>query len=69
MAVAVRLVVQWGVTQPSCRAVHRVTDLENIPVPIAKDEADEQHAHSMMPKIEIYTDTMKQALTRQRQKV
>ena len=39
------------------------------PVRISKDEADEQQAHSMIPKIERYTDTLKQALTRQRQKV
>ena len=52
-----------------CRAVHRVTDLEKIPVQISKDEADvEQQAHSMIPKTERYTDTLKQALTRQRQK-
>ena len=48
--------------------VHRVTDLEKIPVQISKDEADEQQAHSMIP-VEIYTDTLKQALTRQGQKV
>ncbi len=47
-----------------CRAVHRVTDLEKNPVRISKDEADEQQAHSMIPKIERYTDTLKQALTR-----
>ena len=34
-----------------------------------QDEADEQQAHSIIPKIERYTDTLKQALTRQRQKV
>ena len=52
-----------------CRAVHSVTDLEKIPVRISKDEADEQQAHSVKPKIERYTDTgLKQALTRQRQK-
>jgi len=38
--------------------------LEKIPVRISKDEADEQQAHSMIPKIERYTsDTLKQALT------
>ena len=52
-----------------CRASHRVTDLEKIPVRISKDEADEQPAHSMIPKTERYTDTLKQALTRPRQKV
>ena len=52
-----------------CRAVHRVTDLEKNPVRISKDEADEQQAHSMIPKIERYTDTLKQVLTRQIQKV
>ena len=46
-----------------CRAVHRVTDLEKILVRISKDEADEQQAHSMIPKTERYTDTLKQALT------
>ena len=51
-----------------CRAVHMVTDLEKIPVRISKDEADKQQAHSI-PKIERYTDTLKQGLTRQRQKV
>ena len=30
---------------------------------------NEQQAHSMIPKIDRYTDTLKQALTRQRQKV
>ena len=50
-------------------AVHRVTDLEDIPVRISKDEANEQQVHSMKPKTERYTDTLKQALTRQRQKV
>ena len=49
--------------------VHRVTDLEKIPVRISKDEADEQQVYSMIPKIERYPDTLKQALTRQRQKV
>ena len=37
-------------------------------VQISKDEADEQQAHSMIPKIERYTGTLKQALTRRRQK-
>jgi len=46
------------------RAVHRVTDLEKIPVRISKDEADEQQAHSMIPETERYTDTLKQALTK-----
>ena len=41
--------------------------MEKIPVQIFKDEADEQQAHSMIPKIDRYTDTLKQALTRQRQ--
>ena len=45
-----------------------VTHMENIPVRISKDEADEQQAHSRIPKTERYTDTLKQALTRQRQK-
>ena len=49
--------------------MHRVTDLEKIPVRISKAEADEQQARSMIPKTESYTDTLKQALTRQRQKV
>jgi len=41
-----------------CRAVHRVTDLEKIQVRISKpDEADEQQAHSVIPKIEIYPET------------
>ena len=53
-----------------CRAVNRVTALENKnPVRISKDEDDEQQAHSMIPKTERYTLTLKQALTRQRQKV
>ena len=39
------------------------------PVRISKDEADEQQAHSMVPKTEGYTDTLKQALSRQTQKV
>ena len=52
-----------------CGAVHRVTGLEKNPVRISKNEADEQQAHSVIPKIERYTDTLKQALTRQRQKV
>ena len=43
--------------------------MEKIAVRISKDEADEQQAHSMIPKPERYTDTPKQALTRQRQKV
>ena len=51
------------------RSVHRVSDLQKNPVRISKDEADEQQAHSMIPKTERYTDTLKQALTRQRQKV
>ncbi len=41
--------------------------MDKIPVRISKDEADKQQAHSMIPKIERYTDTLKQALTRQRQ--
>ena len=41
--------------------------MEKIQVRISEDEADEQH--SKIPKIERYTDTLKQALTRQRQKV
>ena len=32
-----------------------------------RSEADEQQAHSMIPKTDRYTDTLKQALTRQRQ--
>ena len=42
--------------------------METIPVQISKDEADEQQAHSMIPKTERYTDTLKQTLTKQRQK-
>ena len=38
-------------------------------VRISKDEAGKQQAHSMVPKTERYTDTLKQALTRQTQKV
>ena len=62
---------KWGLLQSEvCRAVHRVTDLEKKnPVRISKDEADEQQAHSIIPKIERYSDTLKQALTKQRQKV
>ena len=61
---------KWGLLQSGiCRAVHRVTDLDKIPVRISKDEADEQQAHSMVPKTERYTDALKQALPRQRQKV
>ena len=41
--------------------------MEKNPVRISKDEADEQQAHSIIPKTERYTDTLKQALTRQRQ--
>ena len=48
-------------------AVHRVTDLDKIQVRISKDEADEQQAHSIIPKTERYTDTLKQALARQKQ--
>ena len=33
------------------------------------NESDEQQSHSMIPKTERYTETLKQALTRQRQKV
>ena len=43
--------------------------LEKNPVRISKDEADEQQAHNMIPKIKRYTDTLKQTLTRQRQNV
>ena len=46
-----------------------VTDLEKIQVRISKDEADEHQAHSTIPKTERYTDTLEQALTKQRQKV
>ena len=61
---------QMGLLQGGiCRTVHRVTDLEKIPVQISKDKADEQQAHSMIPKTERYTDTLKQVLTKQRQKV
>ena len=61
---------QTGLLQSGiCRAVHMVTNLEKIPVQISKDEADEQQTHSMIPKTERYTDTLKQTLTRQRQKV
>ena len=52
-----------------CRAVHRVTDLQENPGRISMDEADEQQAHSMIPKTDRDTDTLKQALTRQRQNV
>ena len=47
-----------------CRAVHRVTNLEKIPVRISKDEADEQQAHSVIPKTERYIVTLKQAQKR-----
>ena len=50
-------------------AVRRVTKLEKNPVRISKDEAEEQQAHSMIPKTERYTNTLKQSLTRQIQKV
>ena len=44
-----------------CRAVHRVTDFEKIPIRIpiriSKDEADEQQAHGMIPKTDRYADT------------
>ena len=43
-----------------CRAVHTVTDLEKIQVRISKGETDEQQMHSMIPKTERYTDTLKQ---------
>ena len=60
---------KWGLLQSGiCRAVLWATDLEKIPVQISKDEADEQQPHGMIP-VERYTDTLKQALTRQRQKV
>ena len=36
----------------------RVTDLEKIPVWISKNETDKQQAHSMIQKIERYTDTL-----------
>ena len=45
-------------------AVRGVTKLEKIPVRISKDEADEQQAHSMIPKTERYTETLKQAETK-----
>ena len=61
---------KWGLLQSGiCRTIHSVTDLEKIPVRISKDEADEQQAHSMIPEIERYIDTLKQALTRQKQNV
>ena len=61
---------KWGLLQSEIyRGVHRVTYLDKFPVRISKDEADEQQAHSMITKIDRYTDTLKQALTRQRQKV
>ena len=61
---------QMGLLQSGIwRAVHRVTNLEKIPVPISKDEADEHQAQSMITKTERYTNTLKQVLTRQRQKV
>ena len=61
---------KWGLFQSGiCRAIRSITDLEKNPVRISKDEADEQQAHSMIPKTERYTDTLKQALIRQRQKV
>ena len=47
--------------------VHRVTDLEKFQFESPRP-ADEQQVHSMIPKLERYTDTLKQALTRQRQK-
>ena len=51
---------KWGLLQSKiCRAVHRVTNLEKIPVRISKDEADEQQAHSMILKTERYTDNLK----------
>ena len=38
---------KWGLLQSGiCRSVHRVTDLEKIPVRISKDEADEQQSQS-----------------------
>ena len=64
-----RFASKWYARLEHSRAVHKVTDLEKIPVQISKDEADEQQAHSMIPKIERYTDTLKQVLTRQSQKV
>ena len=42
--------------------------MEKNPVRISKDEVDEQQAHSMIPKTERYTDTLKQALTRKDKK-
>ena len=68
---------KWGVLQSGIcpqdnrqgyRAVYRITDLQKNKVRISKDEADEQQAHSMIPKIERYNDNLKQALARQRQK-
>ena len=34
-----------------------MTDLDKIPVQISKDEADEQQAYSIIPKIERYHET------------
>ena len=45
-------------------AVHRVTAWKKIQF----ESPDEQQVHSMIPKTERYTDTLKQVLTRQRQK-
>ncbi len=52
---------KWGLLQS-------VTDLKKIPVQISKDEADEQQAHSMIPKIERYTDTLKQSTNKAKTK-
>ena len=61
---------KWGLLQSGiCRAIHKVTDLRKNPVRICKDEADKQQVRSTIPKTERYTDTLKQVLTRQRQKV
>ena len=53
---------QMGFT--SKRNLQRVTDLYKIPIWISKDETDEQQAHSMIPKTERYTETLKQAETK-----
>ena len=65
----VNLMAEYQMGFTSKRNLQRVTDLYKIPVRISKDETDGQQAHSMIPKTERYTDTLKQALTRQRQKV
>ena len=60
--------LQSGICRAACPQGNRLATKKN-PVRISKDEADEQQAHSMIPKTERYTDNPNQALTRQRQKV